>query len=327
MRANSSIPPRRSSRLLGPFELVLCRRTFVTLSLGALLIVASATYRDRGEFGLPGFRYNQVRRSWQRCADGAAGGDSRVQRGVAPNVMAPKLGAARLVNLAYPHAALTSDYLARLADALDPDCKSRVIILGVTPASLTLNAAGRSTFAREQNLTAWDRVREPLEWFFKPYAVDALSRALLTDSGKSASYLSPDGWRAASTREIDPEQEARKLRPFLLAGNTDSIDPRIVGDLMAWVRRWTAAGVRVYGFRPPTNPETVAAENLLYDFDESRFAAGFEQAGGVWLCVAPDTYETYDGSHLLGSAAVRLSEELARQIAAGETAPNPREAK
>lgn len=327
MRANSSIPPRRSRRLRGLFELVLCRRTFVTLSLGALLIVATAAYRDRGEFGLPLFRYDQVRRSWHHCADGAAGGDSRVQRGVAPSVMAPKLGAARLVNLAYPHAALTSDYLARLDDALDPDCESRVIILGVTPASLTSTAAGLSEFARERSRSPWDVYREPFEWFFKPYAADALSRALLTDSRKSASYLSPDGWRAASTREINADQEARKLRTFLLAGNADPIDPRIVDDLMAWVRRWSAAGVRVYGFRPPTNPETVAAENLLYDFDESRFAAGFEKAGGVWLCVAPDAYETYDGSHLLGAAAVGLSEELARQIAAVETAQKPREAK
>jgi hypothetical protein len=317
---NAFVPDTRPRGLC---RLVLQRRTFVALLLGAVLIVPTALYRERGEAGLPSFRYDRVRRSWWHCADCVLAGDSRVHRGLSPAVMTPGLRARRVVNLAYPNVAFTADYLERVEAVLDPDSPRRMIVIGVTPHGLTADAAKRSEFTTEQGQPTARRCLEPAVWLFDPYGIDVLSRVLAGTSRRGSSYLSPDGWRGATAHVIAPGQEAAKLRDGHAAGHLDPIDQRIVSELVAWVQRWTAAGIRVYGFRPPTNGDTVGAEDELYRFGETGLAAAFEAAGGVWIAVAPDAYESYDGSHLQGTAAVRLSADLARRIAGNENESSP----
>lgn len=297
---------------------VLRRRTLLTMLLGAVLTVTSATYRQRGEGGLRPFRYEELRRQWRHCADGVIGGDSRVQRGVCPSVMSPPLGARRLVNLAYPHAALTPAYLARLAETLDPRSTRRLIVLGVTPASLTPAACRLSEFARSARSSGLHGGRRLVEWLFQPYGLDGLWRLLTAQSPQGASYFSPDGWRGAVTNMFAPKQEATRLRDRREAGAVEPLDPGLVGALFEQVSRWNAEGIHVYGFRPPTNSATVAIENAAYGFEEATFVAGFESAGGVWIDLPADAYATYDGSHLDGAAAVELSAHLGLRIALEE---------
>ena len=52
--------------------------------------------------------------------------------------------------------------------------------------------------------------------------------------------------------------------------------------------------------------------------DERALAEKLRQAGGVWIYLDPKGYRSYDGSHLMRSSALKLSEELARRIAGHE---------
>ncbi len=320
MTADRPDIPARQPKLNTPVDALLRRRPLITILLGTVLTVTNATYRQRGEGGLPPFRYEDLRRSWHHCADGVIGGDSRVQRGICPSVMSPTLQARRLVNLAYPHAALTAAYLQRLEDALDPCSTRRLIVLGVTPTSLTPTACRLSEFAAATRAATLDRCRRPVQWFFEPYGLEAFWRLLTAQPRQGASYFSPDGWRGAVTILSAREQEVARLRDRQAAGNIEPVTRDLFDTLLLFVKRWSQAGIRVYGFRPPTDSATTDAENELYRFDQATFVSSFQSAGGVWIDLPKDAYATYDGSHVDGAVAVKLSADLARHIAAEEAA-------
>jgi len=85
--------------------------------------------------------------------------------------------------------------------------------------------------------------------------------------------------------------------------------------VLAYVQKWRAAGIVVYGVRLPVDDRTTTIEDAKSGFVEEDFVARFERAGGVWIVLGKGPYETYDGSHLCRHAALRLSGELSRAIA------------
>jgi len=290
------------------------RRTLVALLLAAVLVVPTGLYRQRGEGGLPAFQYDALRRNWLHRADVVLAGDSRVQRGLCPAVMTPALRAQRVLNFAYPNSALVPRYLARVESVLDPHGAGRAVVLGVTPHSLTSRSVRISEFLAERERPAPRLALEPIEWLFEPYSLDVLSRELCGQTRRGESYLAADGWRGATAHVIDPEQESDRLRDLFDRGQACPVSAEIIDGLVAQVARWSRKGIRVYAFRPPTTPKTVALEDKLYHFDQGRFVSRFEAAGGVWIDVDPAAYATYDGNHLQGPAAVRLSADLGEII-------------
>ncbi len=295
------------------------RRTLITLLVGALLVVPTGLYRQRGQGGLPTFQYDAMRRNWHQCAEVVLAGDSRVQRGLCPMVMTPALRARRVLNFAYPNSALAPAYLARVESVLDPRGAGRAIVLGVTPHSLTDRAARISEFLAEQERPATRLALEPLDWLFQPYSLDVLSRELFGRGRRGEPHLAADGWRGATAYVVDPRQEPDRLRGLFARDRTCAVDADIVDGLLAQVTNWARRGISVYAFRPPTTPETAALEDKLYHFDAGEFVSRFEAAGGAWIDVDPAAYATYDGNHLQGTAAVRLSTDLAAAIRELET--------
>ena len=56
----------------------------------------------------------------------------------------------------------------------------------------------------------------------------------------------------------------------------------------------------------------VGIEDALYD--ETRVKQAFSDAGGIWLDLPADAYQTYDASHLTTESSQRFSRDLAVKI-------------
>ena len=131
-----------------------------------------------------------------------------------------------------------------------------------------------------------------------------------------------DGWAASWRVSARPEATAQATRATLerfergfIQG--DQVSEAVVAQVIGAVRRWTASGIRVYGFVPPVPEEMSRLETKLGQFDERAFKGKFERAGGIWLSF-PEHYASYDGSHLRMDGALRLSTDLAKALLAAE---------
>jgi len=102
-----------------------------------------------------------------------------------------------------------------------------------------------------------------------------------------------------------------------MAPLTDAVDaypPVLVEAVAAAVERWTARGVRVYGYRSPCPPERAANEDALYRFDEPALRRAFEDAGGTWWEVSSEGLTYWDSSHMDGPSARRFSQRLGARL-------------
>ena len=80
-------------------------------------------------------------------------GDSRTYRGISPESMAEGLQGFRILNFGYSSGSLSALMLAEAESRLDAGGR-RIIVLGVTPSSLTPRAARDEQYRQEKNRTS-----------------------------------------------------------------------------------------------------------------------------------------------------------------------------
>jgi uncharacterized iron-regulated protein len=83
---------------------------------------------------------------------------------------------------------------------------------------------------------------------------------------------------------------------------------------MEFVERWTTKGIHVIGFRLPASYTIRKYEEERGGFSENTVSERFHEAGGIWIDIHPEEYQSYDGSHLEHHSAMQLSADLARMI-------------
>lgn len=288
------------------------RRFVLTVMLGLALVVATAAIRQRNETGIPPARFWATKLGWRACADCVVAGDSRVYIGLSPAIISGELGGCRVRNFAFNAAGYTPAYLDAIARVLDPASPRRTIVLGLTPHSLTQHAARRSNFVSASPKDAFEQRLEEWRWHCEPYQLENAVAWLSPDrpAVRYHRHTSPDGW--VGTRCV-PEDASRLVKTYEAWFRESPVDPQTVADVLTRVRSWVAAGICVYGFEPPIQPELAAVEQRLSGFDAGDFVRRFREAGGIWLETAGD-YPSFDGSHLRCDAAIQFSRDLARII-------------
>ena len=294
----------------------------VALAAVLVLAVSLARPRDLGGMPVPAFWANKLLQ--EARYDLVLLGDSRVYRGLSPAEMAREMAAEspapRIFNFGFSSVGLTEDYLAAGAALLDPSATRPMLLIGVTPLSLTARATRDNGYldraARPRRDLWLDR------WFgVVPHVLAPLPlREWPTlrpggDAGR-VRYLQrfhEDGWVAS--RKV-PERPDEAVAPYreVLAG--EEVSDLVEGDFLAQVADWRVRGVAVFAFRPPTTEAMRAVEADVTGFEESAFADRFESAGGRWIEVDPAAYDSYDGSHLREASALALSRDVARAIEA-----------
>ncbi|MBN2211893.1 MAG: hypothetical protein JW709_10905 [Sedimentisphaerales bacterium] len=289
-----------------------------SLLLAVALITGFAALRPPTNHGLYRETFWCQKAHWQHCADIVITGDSRVGMGVSPAALAASLPESmRIYNYGFNANGYSAAYLTAVESLLDPQSKNPTIILGVTPRSLTDNAAGRNFFTVYRKKSPWQCwANNHLTFLLRHTDTLGFSdvRRRLFDPEKALRMqyeYYPDGWIAVDSRRDRPES---KLDNYIREFKDNPVDPAVVDDLMKQTRAWTDSHIRVFAFRVPSCPQMVEIENTYSGFDESAFRARFEAAGGRWIPLDQSAYHTFDGSHLTRDGAEKLSHDLAHAL-------------
>ncbi len=250
--------------------------------------------------------------------DMVIGGDSRIYRGVAPEIIENLLPDFSVFNFGYSSGSLSKRILSEITQRIYHQASNPVIVLGVTPHALTHHAATDNHF-REQKAQAHTalfsyRYFYQLNEWTEPFRLSSLIEKVLgKDKGKSIYHQEyrKNGWIASNKTPANP-QEA--LKGYDGAFKDNLCSEEMIQDLLQQVQHWSKQGIQVFAFRPPTTLAMYEMENKLSGFDENSFITQFQKAGGHWMKVSQTDFESYDGSHLTKESAIRLSKILAQKI-------------
>lgn len=245
------------------------------------------------------------------------GGDSRVFRGVSPRHFSEAFGPWEAFNFAYWSNGMGRIYLEGMESKLDPRSDLRMIVLGVSPHSLTPSAARcdhyRFEKARSREQVLQNYYLAKVQEVFAPYKALELA-GKITGKSKPNNYritYHQDGWVESYWLQPDTAYSAQFYEE-IFTGN--QVSEEVIEGLLEFVKRWTGMGIRVVGFRPPTSQTIRMLERTRGGFEEADFVKRFEEAGGIWISLDNDAYATFDGNHLEHRSAMRLSADLATRI-------------
>ena len=244
-------------------------------------------------------------------------GDSRIYRGVSAEIIGKKLKL-KALNLGFSsggHSKLLFDLIDTHLDKKSPN---KIIILGITPVSLTDRAANNGHIKRVLNRKK-EEVLEykylfPVKFFFAPTTPYKIRKKL--SNKKYNDYRQEfhinDGWIASW---YDSPIPYRALKSYKNQFTKTTVNKQLIQNLYKKISEWKAEGNTVYGFFPPSSANMNELEKNLSGFDNKKFINGFIHAGGYWINIEKH-YFAFDGSHLEKGSAIRLSNEIADKIAA-----------
>lgn len=245
-------------------------------------------------------------------------GDSRVYRGISPTAMNSALPDFKIVNFGYSAGGLDRLMLKSAEALLDPEAKSRIIVLGVTPSSLTSFSAQNEQYLsimRKPFSEVFESVYFlPVKTFMLPILPKEVLSLISGTRTKSNGYhkiFYDDGWVASWYDVPRPEEQLSSYRARFASYQVSS---ELWQDVLQVVREWRSRGIQTIAYRPPTTRAMVALEDSMSGFREAEFIKEFRNAGGIWLSFNPDDYVSYDGSHLEADSAKKLSRDLADKI-------------
>ena len=290
-----------------------------TLLMAALLVVAAGLLAPPTTWintGVPSDAFWISKAFPAKHYDMVLAGDSRVLKGLSPAAMTAILPRERIYNFGFDHNAYTESYLTAIAALVDPSSNRKTIVLGISPQSLTPEAARRNGFSslRENGRFGRFSMRylSPYLAFFQPYNVYYYWDLLHGESIiRYYQHHYSDGWVASRKEPEDPGYQIARYRGRF-EGN--KVSPVITRQLFRHVAIWREQGIEVYGLRLPSSEPMLLLENQQSGFDQGTFIGDFENAGGVWLDFDHNGYHSYDGSHLREDAAQQISVNLAREI-------------
>jgi len=237
-------------------------------------------------------------------------GDSRTYRGFSPNILLENTELTGY-NYGFTSAGYSNETFELIRLRVDT-FTDPVILLGITPYSLTLNASENKFYHQEikregfekfkrlnidRKLSFFDRV--VVEEYFKP------NEELVQQDYED------DGWVASSKALLDTMSG---LNSYKFIFDDNQVSDSIVYLVVQHVSEWVTIGIRVYAYRPPTMNSMVSLEDNKSGFNESFFVADFEKAGGVWINIENDGYVSYDASHLQKESAIELSRSIRKYI-------------
>lgn len=264
---------------------------------------------------------------WARKADWGPefdlvlAGDSRVFRGVSPEIVGPATGL-RVANFGFGGNGFTERYLQDCERLLNSK-GARVVVLALTPSTLTPSASKTNAHLELQGGHAAERWLDgKVGGLLYPLRPLPLTDVLLAVQGRDKGHqeFHPSGWVESVHPEEDYGPVLQAYRDVFV--NNQVADP-IVRALLGRVSDWIKRGITVFVFRPPTSPAMAALENRLSGFDERDLRARFVERGATWLAFE-NVYASYDGSHLSAAAARGFSTDLGASLAKHLAGRTPR---
>ena len=237
-------------------------------------------------------------------------GDSRTYRGVNPEIVVKNQNLSAF-NYGFTSAGYSTEIFALIDSSIDMS-KKPILILGITPYSLTVEASKNLFYHQEKNRKPFDK--------FKRLNID--NKLSFFDRIVMEEYFKPNeenvqqeyydaGWVASTKNKIDT---IAGLNSYKTIFENNQVSDSIITLLMDNISKWTQKGISVYAFRPPTIISMEALENEKSGFNMKEFVNKINKAGGTWLNIKNGDYISYDGSHLQKKSAIKLSKTIRKLI-------------
>ena len=293
------------------------RRIMFCVSVALVLIALVLFVRPVKQQGIRESLFWYLKMYPKTQCDVVVAGDSRILQGVDPASMQQALGGAlEIVNVGFRSASLEPGYLDFASSLLKNDSK-KVLLLGITANAFTPQSLTDNGFLEQKKLGSKRPYSLPswcvlLERKFQPFAIREIV-SLIRGRTKAGNYetFHDNGWLEADLVPRNPEG-AFALYRRRFDGN--QVSQQAVSELIAQVKEKVASGVAIVGFEPPVPDEMQSIEDEHSGFDRAAFKELFRSAGGVWLELDRNRYDTVDGSHLAPEAAQQLSQDLAKNL-------------
>lgn len=237
-------------------------------------------------------------------------GDSRVYRGIDPQVFLKGKRGARAFNFGFSSAGLDTAYLNRAAMLLKPEGR-KTLLIAVSPNAFlpsSLNNTHLRHWSQKDAADLWvKRHLYPLMQNFDPYAVSDLYKAFKHEAYYEQFH--PESGFVASDKT--PADSNSALQAYKSQFAREAIDTEAVASFVRQLEAFRASGIDIYVFRMPAARVMLNAEDeLTGGFIETLLSDLSERKFNV-LKINNLSINSYDGSHLDSRSAVLVSAFLA----------------
>ena len=237
-------------------------------------------------------------------------GDSRIMRGINPDIIENKLHL-KAFNFAFNALGYGKDYLDSVKSKIDIAGKRKIIVLGITPKSLTPFSLTTSEFKTQKNKSSFEKFQQrylsQTSDKFKPISISNLFLEYTTQ--KVFKDYNSNGWMSLDAFPMD---ESYAIKLYSTTFKDNRVSDSIVHNVLVFVHECTRQGFEIYGIRPPVSEAIYGLEAEDHTgFNAAKFIDCFEQNGGRWLDFNVKKFEYSDGSHLSIASANNLSADIA----------------
>lgn len=292
-------------------------RTFGTLVLAGILVVFMGSTRPPVTTGLYPNEYWALKSDWYHCAEVLLVGDSRTLCGLSPKKMQQYLPDSKIYNYGFGGAWFSTEYLNKVETILNPQSNKRIIVLGITPHSLTKRDMRTGNFYEIMSMPRSEKFFNTrlakLAYFFEPWsfkeAVEEISPSRNKNHTESVFY--PDGWISV---DENPGSVEKGLKKYIGYYQERLVDPCNVDNVIRYVDKWVRQGIRVYGFMPPTCRRMYDLEMKISGIDTAGLIRRFKDARGIWIDTDPAAYDSFDGSHLRDEDAIVFTNDFCKEL-------------
>ena len=296
-------------------------RSAWTILLTCLFVALLGTLRHNDVSGMAPDAFWAMKSEWRNQADIVFLGDSRTVEGISPAAMQESLPNRRILNYGIDAANYTEPYLRMVDELIEKNSEHPVVVLGVSPLTLTdseLYVDGFSAIITDGKKSRLGSRFATLRRFFTPITTREIIVTLGPEDKAYHRYrrYHRTGWRESYDIPEDP-REVMAFYGTLFRPDRNGLPRQEVADrVFDTIPRWVAQGIRVYGFRPPTSESMMELEDTATHWDQDEFVRRFEMAGGHWMTFDEGAYHAYDNSHLASESAKSFSADIAARIAA-----------
>lgn len=248
-------------------------------------------------------------------------GDSRVYRGVSPKAINSKLNRpSKIYNLGYSSAGFSEEYFEFVTSKFRKNRESKILILGVTPHSLTKEAFKNEHLHQFLNLSKIEISKSlhltKLNSFFSAIDISVLLKELSYPGNIEDHYIqnyTKYGWIISDQKRRDNTEALKSYRKTF---SKYKVTPKEVDSFLKNISTCINQGFTVIVFRPPTSIKLKVLEDTLSGYQENDIKKRVQKLGAYWLDIDIKKFETYDGSHLTPESSIKLSKFIGDYIEA-----------
>ncbi len=236
-------------------------------------------------------------------------GDSRVYRGVNPNLKDMKILAENgAFNYGFSSAGVDTFLIENGIKKLNPKGK-KIVLLGISSSSFYKpnieNEHLKSLLQKDEKDQWVKRNIYPYLTCFERYSLLDFKN-IYKKEFYYHTFLSESGWIESKKTPMDSTEALASYADFYTMHKNDNLG---ASKVIKYLEKLVKKGYTIYCFRMPTSHAMRQLEdkNSTLNFEELKLA--FNKIGVRWLDIKK-YYESYDGSHLDGENAIKLSTEL-----------------